>query len=170
MRQYMVILPMTFLLYSCFKEPVQPEQLPPPSTAGEVMFACKVNGEIFIPATRGFYKQDWLPYYFVQNNWFTFSALNMYHFENKLTIRINCRQSNSELGTFPLSTDYGDRPIQGYIIDTLKSHYVTFTRFDTAARIVSGSFEFTCFAQDDTTAIYEITEGRFDLSGLVIRY
>jgi hypothetical protein len=152
-------------IYSCCKEKIKPTELPAITSSGERTFACLVNGEVFIhnicPNNNSIYLR---PEYDSTYNWFRLKAANEFHFENPLYIDLSIRNCDGVEGIVPMSNDYHDRPINNWSLNTLKSNYIEFTRFDTAEKIVSGTFQFTCFDSSDSTNILEITDGRFDLA------
>ncbi|SDY94082.1 hypothetical protein [Hymenobacter psychrophilus] len=68
----------------------------------------------------------------------------------------------SEQGRYGLFSDYSTSPIGYYPTGTAQGQgQLVISRFDTVARVVAGTFEFT--GQRDATLI-TITQGRFDIS------
>ncbi|MFT4603273.1 MAG: hypothetical protein ACI857_003461 [Arenicella sp.] len=157
------------LLTSCCKEEIQPTELPAITTSGIGMFACRINGEIFVRSDCGPYIQQFSPHYYSSGSnagLFRILVYNDHHFDEELSIDLRIRDYYGDLGVVDITSEWDIRPIYDLPLDTLQPNYVEFLRFDTIEKVASGTFEFTCVNPQDSLEIWEITEGRFDMSNM----
>ena len=144
------------------------DQLPPATQMGENTFGCLINGEAFVVG-NGFDEGMVAQYQF---NTFSISTSK---FENDefvasiiFAIESNPVQLNQtyEFDTLNDFTEFSNIVCRREK-ENLISGSMVLTRFDTQARIVSGTFEFTTFNPDCGDTI-RITDGRFDLRNLIL--
>ncbi len=170
MKNYSRIL-IFFLLsfYSCNKEDnlTPEEQLPPATETGEGIFACLINGELFIDTGGGyfncFYQNVNGNYYFhLQGENFdeNMSAISLGTINKPISEGENYNlleesEGNATASIFFLSLLNS--------INTSSTHTgnLHISKLDLEKRIVSGTFEFD-IVHPETGEIIEVRKGRFD--------
>ncbi len=157
------------------------EELPEITDKGENTFGMLVNDTIWLPHEPSFFFASREPavYYFPESDVLEVSAINT-DYDEKICFSI---QGISGPDTYPISYKHyraipdsalsqyepcedstrfemGWNCFQSYtLIDSVQSFFKV-TRYDTAKRIVSGTFEMTM--QNDEGEVLNITEGRLD--------
>ena len=166
-----------FVFSSCKKEKVS--ELPEATQTGANTFGAKIDEEIWTPRPfSGLVNSTILEARYSGTGGLLINASDFSSSPTETEFEIYIHQVNGP-GTFllnqntdifPLSTaNYGYfvkrkfSPLNEWITDATHQGYVNITRYDTAARIVSGTFEFTGGNIDSTTNSIHVTGGRFDI-------
>lgn len=68
--------------------------------------------------------------------------------------------ANPDYGTY---SNHDETPDLDYLTGPTATGQLTITRFDTTARVVSGTFAFTGRADDNSGRTVQVSEGRFDM-------
>ena len=170
MKNYSRIL--IFLLlsfYSCNKEDnLSPEeQLPPATETGEGIFACLINGELFIDTGGGYFNCF---YQYVDGGYyFSISGEN---FDKEMS-GINLGTINKPISAGEnydlLEESEGNATASIFFSSLLESENTSssntgnlyISKLDFEKRIVSGTFEFD-IVHPETGEIIEVRKGRFD--------
>ncbi len=162
------------LLFSCKKEV---KELPPATQTGANTFGAKIDGNLWVPQGFGpFPASNLLEARLLGNNFYlTAQNFSSSPYETEFDIVLI---GLTGTGTFILNTDlthpsslnsyayYVRRqltPLNEWITSSAHTGSVTITRFDTAARIISGTFQFTGGEVSDAKPPVLVTEGRFDV-------
>lgn len=166
----------TFVLFhlSCKKEV---KDLPPATQHGANTFGLKLNGEMWVPkGFAGIPDSDLLKARLLGNT----VIINAQNFSGSPT------ETEFELhlvnvtgtGTFLLNTDFTYpnalinyayhvkrrlTPLDEWVTSAAQTGSVTLTRFDTTARIISGTFQFNAENDLNPAQTISVTEGRFDV-------
>jgi hypothetical protein len=168
MKKYLFFLLILLSLTSvkCSKQS-QEDQLPPITTTGANTFGCKVDGKV------------WLPYGAWNINALTVNENIKNYSINGVQIYASNRKNQAlsdvditlkginVIGNYKiynyLNTGllYSDGSISYEPFDTFG--IVNISRFDTTAKIISGTFSFIGYTDHTHTKQVSITDGRFDL-------
>lgn len=162
-------------LFSCKDKSEKPNSLPPITSEGKGTFGCKVNGQIFVPAgTKGKLEVEYYTWNLSHEFYGTFSITAWRSGENGNLEA--CQIGHSKIlgeGNYHLSNNKSDTLGRGNCL-IRNTHYsmsqsnkgygnITIQRYDTLARIISGTFDFwTCNDKDIKDTAF-VTEGRFDV-------
>jgi hypothetical protein len=154
-----MLLVFIFFLLSC-KE----DDLPKPTQNGSGTFACKVDGEVYIPSIQDFKRSA--KNAILDNNTIVISGLKE-NSNSKEAIVLNIRNFKGE-AAYNLS----EKDVDHFALYYLNGQYyytnadytgkVTITHFDETKKIVSGTFDFKVL-DTQTNEVVNISEGRFDL-------
>jgi hypothetical protein len=161
---------------SCKKE--DPTELPEATQTGANTFGAKIDGKIWTPEPfSSIINSNILEAKYSGTGGLLIKASNFKSSPTETEFEIYIHQINGpgtfllnqNTDVFPLQTaNYGYfvkrkfNPLNEWITDETHTGSVTITRYDTAALIVSGTFEFTAGNIDSTTNAIHVTEGRFD--------
>ena len=146
------------------------DKLPPATQTGAYTFACLIDGQPWI--VKGFNSGTNAQYQFggldlggsmknegvLKNLRFTFTT--------RISIETNQTYYLPRTDTTVLAR-YTESSICRYDNGHVTNGQIKLTRFDTSARIVSGTFELTVFNPDCGDTV-KITDGRFDIPELVL--
>lgn len=162
------------LAVSCKKEV---SGLPDATQTGANTFGARVNGQFWVPAKFGPFNADnlldarRLGHDIVINARNFASSPNETEFEiylNNVTGTGNYNLNvNTSLGAF--SGNYGYyvkrnlTPENEWITSATSTGTVTLTRYDTTAKIISGTFSFNALNTYNAPSPLSVTEGRFDI-------
>jgi hypothetical protein len=166
------------MLSACFRQSQPEPKLPPATQRGANTFGCKVNGKVWV-ATR---KDAGFGASAVSIEIYTLDGLtsidigaNNYPFAEAEGIDLNFVSKKLVVGEYFGKTTIDSIttaarivdliPRQGLINYNLRTDLpasLKITYIDTVRRIISGEFYFT--AGGTNSQLYEITEGRFDLT------
>ncbi|MDA0198822.1 MAG: hypothetical protein OT643_08580 [Bacteroidetes bacterium] len=159
----------------CGKQPADPPQLPPYTQEGKNIFACKINGEVFIAEGT-----------IEKNSFDTKGVESSYRFwSNDTLVELESREEYPKKATvyvyfkYTLTKDTFElnqkEKTVGIIYLPVDDYVFADSKFNTDAinkgwvcvhyaedKILAGSFEFT--AMDSRGELVYITEGRFDIS------
>ena len=163
------------LLASCKKDV---DTLPEATQTGAEIFGAKVNGENWIPRRGLVGGAQILEARFTGTGGLFINARDLSSSPTETEFELYI-QNISSTGVFPLegatdrypnqSASYGFytrrrfNPLNDWITGPQYPGSITITRFDTAARIVSGTFSFRAGSTDNTADPIEVAEGRFDV-------
>jgi hypothetical protein len=162
------------LLGGCKKEPLVP-QLPPYTQEGKNIFACKINGEVFI--TEGVMDNNTLNPKGIDNNYMVWGIDTLVYIRAKesipkeadfsLDFAYTLTHDSFELNQKQNSVAMVYLPVDNYIL--AKSRFATNDDHNGWVhvkyfqnKILAGTFEFT--AIDDRGEVIHVTDGRFDIS------
>lgn len=160
---------------SCKNNDVKPTELPPITSEGKGTFGCRINGEIFLPTGfKGDLDQEYYTWKISPEFYGTFVVTAWRSGENgNLEV---CKFSHPKIlktGTFYMEYINNDTSGLGNCIIGNK-HYsminsnkgngkINIHRYDTIARIISGTFDFwTCNDKNVNDTAF-VTDGRFDV-------
>jgi hypothetical protein len=164
----------SFLIFSCKKKV---DELPPATQTGAHTFGAKVNGEMWVPQSFGMFPASNLLEARFVGNTLRIQARNFASSPTETEFEIFLLNATAP-GTFQLNTDGSYRnpaanygyyvkrnvtPINEWQTSSQYTGTVTLTRVDTAAKIVSGTFQFNAINQYNTPVPLSVTEGRFDI-------
>jgi hypothetical protein len=170
---FYLLLTILALSSSSCKKDYGPE-LPPETQEGKNTFGCKVNGEIWLPIDND---NDWKSGSYDarfskiggayigagkdDGKSDTAIRINLDSIKEPFigTININSGKTNRTGNYFSFSNNNSGVE---YYTDSLHTGSITFTRFDTVAKIMSGRFEFKVKEAGGNGTVI-ITDGRFDL-------
>lgn len=174
--KYLFALVFFATLFSCTKDI---DELPENTQTGANTFGARVNGEYWMP--RGFGIVPTTPILeanFAGNNSIRINARNFSSSPTETEIEIILFNISGP-GTYLLNQNTSKYPnfssSYAYYVErriTPKFEYITsdkftgkveVTRYDIAAKIISGTFEFTAKEIYDASSPLTVTEGRFDL-------
>lgn len=165
-----IFLCICFLDLKC-KKNIYMDTLPPITSEGKNTFGCYVNGQLFCAKgafniaslSGGYIKRNfWIKSNYVvmnpNHNGFKYKQKIAFGFLNKYPLsNFQIVLNSKDIGLFSdLNTNSKD-----YITDSLNNGIVSFSRFDTINRVISGTFYFTAKSSD--SSIIRVTDGRFDL-------
>jgi len=165
------------VLFACKKKV---DELPEPTQTGANSFGAKVDGKLWVP--QGFGIAPTAPVleasYATQGGVLLINARNFSSSPTETEIEIFLTNVSAP-GTFQLNQATQKYPNQtgnyGYYIERRfmpRNEWITtpqatgmvqITRFDTAAKIVSGTFNFSAANIDGSSQRLNVTEGRFDI-------
>lgn len=172
---------LTLLLAAC------DEKLPEPTTKGANTFACKVNGESWIPDAGGSFMGKKLvlthTYLFKPKRMFVLYATRRTKKENT-TISLALKDVRSagtqyfafDTNPYPGELHYKNHAVYieyepgtaDYVTNSRYTGSINFTRVDTINHIISGTFEFTAENTDGSGETIKVTDGRFDINSATI--
>lgn len=171
-----VILAGGLFLSSCSKDV---SELPATTQTGANTFGAKVDGEFWTPQQFGpITANNLLEVNATGLGDFIIHARNFAQSPNESEFEIGLKHVtgtgtyllNQNTGTYPnQSASYGYfvkrklTPTNEWITSSAQTGSVELTRFDTAAHIISGTFQFNAGSVDNTANPIAVTEGRFDL-------
>jgi hypothetical protein len=174
MKRSLAALALSLFLFSCKKDI---KELPAPNETGTNTFGAKVNGEMWIPQKFGpINASNLLETRLLGNNLFI-TAQNFASSPNESEFDIRVIGVTGT-GVYPLNSNvshpsssysyayYVKRrltPLYEWITSSVNTGSVSISRFDTAARIVSGTFSFSGGEITNAAPVLNVTEGRFDL-------
>lgn len=159
MSSYFKITFLYILFISC-----KGDDLPKPTTNGSIIFACKVDGEIFTPKSNDF-KRSAKEVEFDNNSVLItgrrnidaeFKLLNIYikDFKGKKTYLLD--NDSISYGEYRNDYDY-------YSTNINNTGKLIITNYDINKRILSGTFKFSAIDKK-TNKIVKVSDGRFDLT------
>ena len=174
-----VLMFIAFTLSCCKKDPPTPEEcidehgLPCLTTEGKNMFACKLNGEVFIADVD--YSVGGpiaLAAYLNSDNYFTIQATmendteykdvkirSYFDYEQpEQSIHVPNSYVKGSTNYFAIGTN-----CESYYYDTLNKGIITIVEIDTINRICSGRFEMDLINDNCSTNELKVTHGRFDV-------
>jgi hypothetical protein len=144
------------------------DQLPPITTTGANTFGCKVDGKVWLP--HGSFSVYALNINDVSKSYLkpslqiaTYNRKNNAMSDLGITI-LNLKWDNAEYKIYNYLNEgltYTDNSVDYEPFDTFGT--VNITRFDTSAKIISGTFSFIGYTDNTHTKQVNITDGRFDL-------
>jgi len=174
MKRTLATLALSFLIFSCKKDI---KELPPATQTGANTFGAMVNGDMWVPQGFGSINaSNILETRLLGNNLFI-TAQNFASSPNESEFDIRVIGLTST-GVYPLNSNvshpsssysyayYVKRrltPLYEWITSSVNTGSVSVSRFDTAARIVSGTFSFSGGEITNAAPVLNVTEGRFDL-------
>lgn len=175
--KYTRLLPLaicSLLLFSCKKEI---KELPPATQTGANTFGLKLNGAMWVPqGFAGLPDNDLLKARLLGDvliiNAQNFSAsptetefeIKLYGVTGTGTYLLNTNSSYpSGPGSYGYHVKRRVNPIDEWISSSAQTGSVTITRLDTAAHIVSGTFQFNAENLVNPALTISVTEGRFDI-------
>lgn len=162
------------LLAACKKKI---EELPPATQNGANTFGAMVNGQMWIPQRFGPFNADNILEARMLGNNFFITAQNFASSPNETEFDIRIIGLTGT-GVYPLNSNtvhpasylsYGYyvkrklSPLNEWITSSTYTGSVSITRYDTTARIVSGTFAFTAGEINNSAAPLQVSDGRFDL-------
>lgn len=163
-------------LFSCKDKSEKPNSLPPITSEGKGTFGCKVNGQIFVPAgSKGKLEVEYYTWNLSPEFYGTFVITADRSGENGLLEF--CQISHPRIfskGTYYISHKTTTQDTSGFASVKFKNTSfslssgkgigkININRYDTFARIISGTFDFwTCNDKDIKDTAF-VTEGRFDV-------
>jgi hypothetical protein len=174
MKKWASILLISLVSFSCKKDI---NELPPATQSGANTFGAKVDGEMWIPQRFGVINASNLLEARLLGDNFYLTAQNFASSPNESEFDIAVIGLTST-GSYMLNNNtshpnsnysyayYVKRkftPLFEWITSTTYTGTVNITRFDTASRIVSGTFEFQAGETTNAAAPIRVTEGRFDV-------
>ena len=170
---FILLIAVLSITLQCKKKKEEP-QLPPATTSGEMIFGCKINGEIFVPrdgnGKPGLYVQYVNLGDVPDGGW----HLNIpaYNYKTKRGVSIETDSLLLEEGkTYEYKTTRGTA--NSFYIEDIPNGVDVYpkldeetgslhvTRFDRINRILSGTFSFV--GTNSTGKKVNVTEGRFDI-------
>ena len=174
--KYLFALLLTTTLFACQKNI---DELPDATQTGTNKFGANINGKYWMP--QGFGVVPTAPILeanFAGSNSIRINARNfgssptetemeiiIYNITGPGTYLLN--QNTSKYPNFSASYGYYVErrftPKYEWITSEKHTGKVEVTRYDIAAKIISGTFEFTAKENSDATSPLSVTEGRFDL-------
>jgi hypothetical protein len=174
MKNFLPVLLIT-LLVSCKKETV--EELPAATQTGAHTFGARVDGKIWIPQQFGPFSASNLleARYLGDNLYIKAQNFSSSPVETEFDLTLI---GVTGPGTYLLNVDaahpshsynYGYyvkrnlSPTNEWITSSLRTGSITLTRLDTAAKIVSGTFQFSGEDIRNPGSVISVTEGRFDI-------
>lgn len=162
------------LFVSCKKDTAE---LPPATQTGANTFGLKLNGTVWVPkGFAGLPDNDLLKARLLGNT-LIINAQNFSSSPTETEFEIHL-VGVTGTGTFLLNNDvvypnaflnyvyYVKRkvtPLEEWITSATQTGSVTISRFDTAAHIVSGTFQFNAQNTANAAQTISVTEGRFDI-------
>jgi hypothetical protein len=174
MKKSILAISLLCMLASCKKDVTE---LPPATQTGANTFGAKVNGALWVPQGFGpFTANNILVPRLLGNNFFL-TAQNFASSPNESEFDIAIMNVTgtgtfllNENTSYPSSThSYGYyvkrnlTPINEWLTSSTNTGAVTITRFDTSARIISGTFQFNGGEINNDAPVLNVTEGRFDV-------
>ncbi len=174
MKKGATILLISLLSFACKKKI---DELPPITQTGANSFGAKVDGQLWIPQRFGMINASNLLEARLLGDNFYITAQNFASSPNETEFDIAIIGLTTT-GTYNLNSNtshpnsnysyayYEKRklsPLFQYITSSTYTGAVNISRFDTAARIVSGTFAFQAGETTSSAAPINVTEGRFDV-------
>jgi hypothetical protein len=164
----------SFAVFSCKKDI---SDLPEATQTGANTFGARVNGEMWVPQGFGpFNASNLLEARLLGNN-FYLKAQNFASSPNESEFDLAIGGITGT-GTYLLNTNtnypsqgvnYGYyvkrkmTPLNEWITSSANTGSITITRFDTTARVISGTFQFTGGEIYNSAAAVTVSDGRFDV-------
>ena len=150
------------------------DKLPPATQTGAYTFACLIDGQPWIvkgfsAGTTAMYQLEILFLSGDKTKDGIFQIIS-FTFSDRSDVETNQIYNLSRTDTAVSATyyiDYSESRYCRYINKHIVDGQIKLTRFDTSARIVSGTFELTVFNPDCGDTV-RITDGRFDIPELVL--
>lgn len=174
MKKIIPFICLTLLFLSCKKEI---KELPPATQTGANTFGLKINGEMWVPqGFAGIPDRDLLVARLL-GDVLIVTAQNFSSSPTETEFAFRLFGVNGP-GTYPLNmntsypsgpSSYGYHvkrrlsPLDEWITSAAQTGFVTITRLDTAAHIVSGTFQFNAENLVNAAQTISVTEGRFDV-------
>lgn len=162
------------LLLSCNKEI---KELPEPTQTGAGTFGLKLNGTLWAPqGFAGIPDEDLLKARLL-GDVLIITAQNFASSPTETQFDLHIKGITGT-GTYSLNTNTGYpndfttyayhvkrrlTPLDEWITSAAQTGTIIITRFDTGARIISGTFEFNAENMSDPSRTISVTEGRFDV-------
>jgi hypothetical protein len=166
----------TLALFSCKKEVTE---LPEATQTGANTFGAKIDGELWTPERfSSLGSSTILEARFSGTGGLLINARNFKSSPDESEFEIYLHKItapgtfllNENTQKFPSQTaNYGYfikrklMPLNEWMTDATHTGSVTISRYDTAALVVSGTFQFTGGNIDSTTTPIQVNEGRFDI-------
>lgn len=177
MKNTLLLLLPLLCLFSCKKDV---DELPAATQTGANTFGARLNGEFWVPKKFGVVSTaPILEARFAGNNSVFINARDFSSSPTETEFEIYIRNITGP-GTYELnqatekypneSASYGlymkrkFMPINDWITSPSYTGKVVVTRFDTAQRIISGTFEFQAATTDNSADPISVTDGRFDVT------
>jgi len=177
MKSFLLILTSALFLLSC-KKPV--DELPAATQTGANTFGLILNGELWIPQKFGVAatapileaRVNGLGGVFINARNFSSSPVET---EFEIHLASVAGPGNYELnsntdiypyqsGSYAYHVKRKINPLNEWITGSQYTGSVTITKFDTASKIISGSFAFKAGSMDSSASAIDVTEGRFDVT------
>ncbi|HEX6332599.1 MAG TPA: DUF6252 family protein [Flavisolibacter sp.] len=165
-----------FLFASCSKDDV--DELPPATQTGANTFGAKLDGGLWVPRQFSLGTGTILEARLNGTNGFFINARDFSSSPTEKEFEIYIASMtgpgtyllNQNTSRFPYqSASYGYylirkfMPLNEWLTSSQFTGRVDITKFDQAAKIVSGTFEFTAGSVDSTASPITVSEGRFDV-------
>lgn len=162
------------LFFSCKKDV---KELPAPTQTGANTFGLKLNGTMWVPQGFAGIPDDNLLKARLLGDVLIITAQNFSSSPTETQFDIHIKGITGP-GTFALNTNTGYpndlttyayhvkrrlTPLEEWITSAAQTGSVTVSKLDTAAHIVSGTFQFNAENMTDASKTISVTEGRFDL-------
>lgn len=155
------------------------DELPEPTQTGANSFGAKLDGELWVPQKFGIAPTaPLLEARYAGANSVFINARNFSSSPTETEFELYIKNITGT-GTYPLNQNTGHypnesasygyfirrkfMPLNEWITSALQTGSITVTRFDPAANIISGTFEFSAVSIDSSAAPITVTEGRFDV-------
>ncbi|HUR66108.1 MAG TPA: DUF6252 family protein [Chitinophagaceae bacterium] len=174
MKNAIIICTAILFFSSCKKET---KELPPATQTGANTFGLKINGEMWVPkGFAGIPDADLLTARLLDHT-LIIKAQNFSASPTETEFELHLVNVTST-GTFLLNTDYTYpnalinyayhlkrrlTPLDEWVTSAAQTGSITLTRFDTTARIVSGTFQFNAENDLNAAQTISVTDGRFDI-------
>ncbi len=174
MNKGALLLLISLLSFACKKKI---EELPPVTQTGANSFGALVDGQMWIPQRFGSINASNLLEARLLGNNFYLTAQNFASSPNETEFDIAIIGLTS-VGTYTLNSNtshpnsnfsyayYVKRkfsPLFEWITSSIYTGSVNISKFDTASRIISGTFAFQAGETTNAAAPVNVTEGRFDV-------
>jgi hypothetical protein len=175
MKKTILFSSLALILFASCKKEIS--GLPEATQTGANTFGARVNGEMWIPQQFGpFNASNLLEARLLGNN-FYLKAQNFASSPNESEFDLAIGGLTGT-GTYSLNvnTNYPSQgvnygyyvkrnltPINEWITSASNIGSITITRFDTTARIISGTFQFTGGEINNSASAVSVTDGRFDV-------
>lgn len=177
MKSFLIFLSSLLLLASCKKSV---DELPAASQSGTNTFGLKLNGELWVPQKFGVAatapileaRITGLGGIFINARDFSSSPTEEefeIHLMNVTTpgnyeLNVNTDIYPSQSGSYAYYVKRRIYPLNEWITGSQHTGSVMITKFDTANKIISGTFAFRAGSKDSTGSAIDVTEGRFDVT------
>jgi hypothetical protein len=173
-KYFFVIFLLGFI--SCKTTDEKPTELPPITSEGKGTFGCRINGEIFMPTGfKGDLDKEYYTWKLSPEFYGNFVVTAWRSGENgKLE---SCQISHPKIygtGTYYILPKKEIIDTSGYGSCHFRNNFFTFktaigsgkikiSRYDTIARIISGTFDFWTCNENNVNDTAFVTDGRFDV-------
>jgi Family of unknown function (DUF6252) len=175
MKKAIILCTSILFLLSCKKDKMA--ELPPATQTGANTFGLKINGEMWVPKGFAGIPDDDLLKARVLGTTLIITAQNFSSSPTETEYELRLVNVTGT-GTYLLNTDFTYpnalvsyayhvkrrlTPLDEWITSAAQTGSITLTRFDTTARIVSGTFQFNAENDLNAAQTISVTEGRFDI-------
>jgi hypothetical protein len=192
MKNSITLIFLAFLAFSCSKEedpdePLQQDQLPPITQTGAYTFGCLLDGEVWIP--KHYSNSIVNPPVVLSASWNRITQRNRFSINAKQWRKDDDSPRKGVVLYTDVDSIYGKIPLGvSFLVDTAaqsgliydydfyrggklflhhsivsQNSWIQFSRFDTIARIASGTFSVDLINADNNQDTVRIREGRFDV-------